>query len=367
MGGDVEHAIDTPRSDRMLAGVQPVAMAIGVVAVVVSTAGLGFAQRSELVYDPTMGQYLTFSPEETGAGAGLDVPIPPAERSILEPGELLLEPSAERCDPWDPSWWGPKWAQRFSVFAGVHGFKGPSDLGRNGNFGFHEGLNYGAPLISLFGRDFGYQIGAQVTHSNFKGNRVVEQNDDARHQIFLTGGYFQRVEAWGIQSGVVFDYFHDDYYDRADLKQIRSETSLRLGELREIGYWGAYNVGGDTVQVSKWFSQCLQPEDLFAVFYRRHFSGGGQGRLWAGLSGNGDVFFGAETTVPMGTNWALENNFAYLLPQEGAGSDGQGQEIWAVSIQLVWYPGRPARCVFRDPYQPLLNVADNSMFMVERK
>lgn len=331
-------------------------------------ASLGaWAQGPELVFDPVLGQHLSFVPEQPLEGGGPEIGLPPSQIPMLEPGELPLEPGVEACEPFDPSWWGPNWTRRFSVFAGVHGFKGPSDLGRNGNFGFHEGVNYGAPLISLLGRDFGYQVGGQVTHSNFKGNRVVGENDDARHQVFFTAGYFQRVMDWGIQSGAVFDYFHDDYYDRADLKQIRSETSLRLGDLREIGYFGAYNVGGDTVKVSNWLTQPLQPEDLFAVFYRRHFTGGGQGRVWAGLSGNGDVFFGAETTVPMGTNWALENNFAYLLPEEGAGSDGQGQESWAVSIQLVWYPGRPARCVFRDPYQPLLNVADNSMFMVERK
>ncbi|MEN6493244.1 MAG: DUF6666 family protein [Thermoguttaceae bacterium] len=321
-----------------------------------------------LVYDPALRQYLSFAPEpavvEDGFLAGEPLPPLGEPSGILGDDELVLE---EGCEPLDPSWWGPEWARRFSVFAGVHGFKGPSDLGRNGNFGFHEGLNYGAPLFSLLGYDLGYQLGAQVTHSNFKGDQIFDGHSDARHQVFLTAGYFHRVMDWGIQSGAVFDYFHDDYYDKADLKQIRSETSLRLGDLREIGYWGAYNVGGDTVKISNWLTQPLKPEDLFALFYRRHFSGGGQGRLWAGMSGNGDVFFGAETTVPMGTNWSLENNFAYLLPKEGHGSGGQGEETWAVSIQLVWYPGRPSRCVFRDPYQPLLNVADNSVFMVERK
>jgi hypothetical protein len=320
------------------------------------------AEEPDVIFDPVLERYLSFAPVPES-----EFQVQASDAPVLADSWLSLETDASQCEPLDPSWWGPNWARRFSIFAGVHGFKGPSDLGRNGNFGFHEGVNFGAPLISLFGRDFGYQIGAQVTHSNFKGNRVVGEHDDARHQIFLTAGYFQRVMDWGLQSGVVFDYFHDDYYDQVHLKQMRSETSLRLGSLREIGYWGAYNLGGDTVKVSNWLTQPLQPEDLFALFYRRHFTGGGQGRVWAGLSGNGDLFFGAETTVPMGTNWALENNFAYLLPEEGAGSGGQGKEIWAVSIQLVWYPGRPARCIFRDPYQPLLNVADNSVFMVERK
>lgn len=345
------------------------AIAILASAVLGGWTGYAFGVESRmLVYDPALRQYLSFAPEPPVAADGFlaDQAFPAADApgEILADDELALE---DGCDPFDPSWWGPEWIRRFSVFAGVHGFKGPTDMGRNGNFGFHEGVNYGAPLFALFGYDLGYQLGAQVTHSNFSGDQLFGEGTSPRHQVFLTGGYFHRVKDWGIQSGVVFDYFHDDYYDKASLMQIRSETALRLGDLREIGYWGAYNVGGDKVKVSNWLTQFLQPEDLFALFYRRHFSGGGLGRVWAGMSGNGDVFFGAEATVPIGTNWALENNFAYLLPKEGHGSGGQEQEIWAVSIQLVWYPGRPSRCVFRDPYQPLFNVADNSVFMVERK
>jgi len=321
-------------------------------------------EGGEVVFDPDSGQYLSFAPCDPGAANSILMPDVEGPGLVGEAMAFGPEGYGDLCDPMDPAWWGPAWTHRFSLFAGVHGFKGPSDLGRNGNFGFHEGINFGAPLLESWG--YGYQVGFQATHSNFKGDRVLDSSDDARHQIFLTAGVFKRVPDFGFQSAVVFDFFHDDYYDRADLKQIRSETSLRLSELREIGYFGAYNVGGDQVRLNEWFTQPLKPEDLFAVFYRRYYTGGGQGRVWGGMSGTGDFYVGAETTVPMGTNWALENNFAYLLPKEGRGAEGQGEEIWAVSIQLVWYPGRPSRCVFRDPYQPMLNVADNSVFMVGR-
>jgi hypothetical protein len=319
----------------------------------------------DLVFDPTLGQYLSFTPEQPLVPS----PCGPAgcdecEGMVTDGDPFTADDGDVVCSPLNPSWWGPPWVQRFTLFAGLHGFKGPTDLGRNGNFGFHEGLNYGAPLWELFG--LGYQVGFQATHSNFKGNRVVGQDDDSRHQLFFSAGFFHRTSDFGLQSAMVFDFFHDEYYDKADLKQIRSENALRLGELREIGYWGAYNVGGDRIRLTDRITQPLRPEDLFALFYRRHFTGGGQGRVWGGMSGDGDFFFGAETTVPLGTNWALENNFAYLLPKEGSGADGQGREIWAMSMQLVWYPGRPARCVFRDPYQPFLGVADNSVFMVKR-
>jgi hypothetical protein len=125
------------------------------------------------------------------------------------------------------------------LFAGVHGFKGPTDLGRNGNFGFHEGLNFGAPLWDLWG--YGYQAGFQAVHSNFAGNQAVQTDllprfDAAdRNQIFFTAGLFKRPLGTGLQTGVAFDLFYDSYYDRSTLYQIRSETALVLGDLREIG------------------------------------------------------------------------------------------------------------------------------------
>lgn len=110
----------------------------------------------------------------------------------------------------------------------------------------------------------------------------------------------------------------------------------------------------------------FQPNDIFAGFYRRHFSGGGQGRLWAGATGAGQAVIGGEATVPLGTNWALQNNFVYAIPKTAASSGGQREETWSATISLVWYPGRAARCVFHDPFQPLFDVGDNSAFLVRR-
>jgi hypothetical protein len=183
----------------------------------------------------------------------------------------------------------------------------------------------------------------------------------------LTGGLFHRAVGSGWQSGVAFDYLHDNYYPLADLKVIRSETSYVLNQWHEIGYWGAYAVGGGPIDITARLTTFLEPNDLFHVFYRRHFTGGGQGRIWLGVSGRSDLLFGADCTVPLGTDWALENNFGYLLPQQGLGAAGQDREVWAVSIQLVWYPGRASRSIFDDPWQPVLNVADNSVFMVNRR
>lgn len=262
------------------------------------------------------------------------------------------------------------------LFAGVHGFKGAADLGRNGNFGFHEGVNLSGPLGDPWG--FGFQAGVQAVHSNFKGNQTLtaedgspEFDDSTRNQVFFTGGFFHRKLGGGLQGGTVFDYFYDSYFRSSSLGQIRTEWSLVGPSLGEIGFWGAFGVTKDLVSGRlnaqtplEWW---LAPKDMYSAFIRRYFSGGGQGRIWAGMTGGADILFGAELSVPLGTSWALENNFTFLLPRDSASSGGQSDESWAVGIQLVWYPGRSAYGVRQSPFYPLFNVADNSVFLVDRR
>ncbi len=254
--------------------------------------------------------------------------------------------------------------RNMSFFAGVQGFKGPVDRGINGNFGFHEGLNFGSCLGDPW--DFGYQAGFQAVQSNLSGFQVGGGDTNGRDQLFFTAGLFRRALCGGLQGGVVFDYMHDNYYDTADLKQLRSETSLVFDGCHEVGYWGAYGVSRDRLRNGQRTFDLLQPNDIFAGFYRRHFSGGGQGRLWAGATGSGEGILGADMTVPLGTSWALGGNFTYTIPKSSTIAGGQQQEAWSIAMQLVWYPGRSSQCVFQNPFQPLFDVADNSVFLVRR-
>ena len=292
--------------------------------------------------------------------------------------------SCGTCGPGYPGcWWGPWWGWRrfwhrqqwwlsnFSFFGGVHGFKGIADQGRNGNFGFHEGVNWGAPLGGPF--KFGYQLGVGVVHSDFSGHQAAE--DDLfrradRDQVFFTGGLFKRAPCGGLQGGVVFDLLHDRFYARANLRQIRTESALVFScGLREIGFWGAFGVSDDRLDL---FDDgpngdgivLLKPKDTYSLFYRRHFSGGGQGRIWAGLSGMGDALVGGDCRIPIGTNWALENSFTYLIPNGGRSEAAQAEETWNVSIHLVWYPCKQARCAINSPFHPLFRVADNGLFLL---
>ncbi len=58
-----------------------------------------------------------------------------------------------------------------SIFGGVHGFRTPADVSHSGNFGLHEGLNYGGPLGDPW-EYFGVQVGADDAQSNFTGDQA---------------------------------------------------------------------------------------------------------------------------------------------------------------------------------------------------
>jgi hypothetical protein len=254
-----------------------------------------------------------------------------------------------------------------SVFGGVDGFKGPLDRGNaNGNFGVNEGLNLARPLGDPWG--CGYQIGANFVQSDFSGASVFTDNGLSlnapfRKQYFATAGIFRRACGRGCEWGIAYDFLHDIFYANANLQQIRSETAFVLDETYEIGYYGAYGVGTDKDRV---IDGKLDPTDMFVCFIRRNFENGGDGRLWAGATGNGDGLLGADLWVPLGKGFALENRINYMIPKQGRGETAQTRESWGLLVQLVWYPGQNAKCQQKNPYRPIFNVADNSLFMVDR-
>ena len=261
---------------------------------------------------------------------------------------------------------GP-WIRGLSVFAGADGFKGPLDHGKNGNFGLNEGLNLSRPLGDPWG--CGYQIGVNFVQSDFSGttdmaiptagNGILNVRAAMRRQYFATAGLFHRADACGgFQYGVAYDYLHDIYYQNADLQQIRSESSYVIDDVYEVGYYGAYNVGTDRV-----FDVELNSTDMFVLFARRNFENGGDGRIWAGATANGDALLGLDLWVPLGKGLALENRINYVIPKQGRGATAQANESWGLVAQLVWYPGQNARCMQKDPFRPIFNVADNSLFM----
>jgi hypothetical protein len=131
-----------------------------------------------------------FAPQDEGGSCGSDC------------GDCS---DCEECSDCDCAWlapgggWGPR---NLAVFGGVHGYKGPRDRGVNGNFGFTEGVNFGAPLGDPWG--CGFQVGFAALQSNISGynNTTTTATTADRHQYFFTTGVFRRAECAGWQWGV---------------------------------------------------------------------------------------------------------------------------------------------------------------------
>jgi hypothetical protein len=263
------------------------------------------------------------------------------------------------------------WIRNFTFFAGADAFKGPLDRGTNGDYGFNEGLNYAGPLGDPWG--CGFQIGANAVQSNLSGAPVVTFDGQPflqaadRTQTFVTAAVFRRELCNGYQWGVAYDYLHDNYYTNTNLQQIRTESSIVFDGLWELGYYGAYGISTDQVTgLSPGSLLKINPTDMFCLFVRKNFENGGDGRLWGGATGDGDGLIGVDLWVPLGKGWALQNEVNYLIPKQGAGATAQTNESWGFLVQLVWYPGQLATCQHKNLYRPIFNVADNSLFMVDR-
>ena len=351
--------------------------------------------EQETVFSP---EELIPTPEPTAAGDEAYDPLNDFEFSESQPsavygGERVFGCGDEGCDGcfddcgdcggcWGGGWYGGPhygifpglgmllgqlrcswWARDMVLTGGVHGFKGPTDLGCNGNFGLHTGVNMGAPLGYFPG--VGYQVGFLAVRSNLSGDQTtgIARTDD-RDQFFFTAGLFRRRMHGGLQWGVAFDMVRDRYYEKTNLKQIRTESGfLWPGGRHEVGYFGAYGIEGDEITFDA-TRRLLDPTDMFALYYRRHFDAGGEGRFWTGVTGNGDAIFGADMIVPLGRNWSIENRMNYLIPNEGRGNGGGPiEESWGLTMHMVFHLGQPARCGLQSQFRPILGVADNTLFM----
>jgi hypothetical protein len=273
-------------------------------------------------------------------------------------GHCPVGPCSDCCLLFAPWVW-----ENFSFFGGVQGFKGPPDQGRNGNFGFHEGINWSMPLWDEFG--IGYQCGFEVAHSDLSGGVGINNN---RTQYFVTSGVFHRpICGYGLQGGAVVDFLHDDFYVKMDLTQVRAEISLRGARCHEIGFWTAVHTSHQT-RLSRLAQQNIewQPTDIFAVFYRRKFDIGATGRLWSGATGNGEAIIGGDATAPLTGCLALQSAFNYRIPKQNEQARG-AQESWGLTINLVWYPGYKSPCSAANPYRPLFGVADDTTFFIDQK
>ncbi|MBX9788895.1 MAG: hypothetical protein K2Y37_08250 [Pirellulales bacterium] len=272
--------------------------------------------------------------------------------------------------------------QYTTLFAGPQAFKGPLDLGKNGNFGFHAGANFGAPI--WFAKNIGGQIGAQWVGSDFSGTGVPYDssgnlipggyNTTSRNQLFLTAGLFHRAtfrNPW--QFGAAWDYLDDRYYTSTSWSKVRGEISFVGSAGDEIGAWASVAVTNITVPASQSLPTVnnqplqFQASDLYAFFYRKYFPRGATARAWAGFTNGSDGMVGGDIRMPLSDWFALEANLNYIIPKSNTAEGPYNRESWAIMCNLVFYPGLNARCMTWSPWRPLFGVADNSTFILRRQ
>jgi hypothetical protein len=255
-----------------------------------------------------------------------------------------------------------------ALFLGVQGFTGPMDLGNNGNFGYHEGVNFAGHFgkwLGLGGLGLGYQVGATFLQSDLNGNMANGVQSKERDQQFLTAGLFRRAhDGYGLQGGFVYDYMHDNYYAKYSVGQVRTELSYLTLSGHEFGYWGAYSVHDGNAFVNNAFVG-FQTIDMYNGFYRYTFSNGTQGRIWVGGTDNKQGIIGSDFRIPLTNRWDLWGWYNYVIPGH-AGSVGSMQQAWNLTINVVWYPGRRAVGVHHTPFRALFAPADNNWLISRR-
>ena len=249
-----------------------------------------------------------------------------------------------------------------TFFAGVEGFKGPQNLGQDGSFGFNAGFNTGFRLPCMPCDLFDAQLGLNAVSANQAGANFTPSTRD---QLFLTGGFFRRVD-YGLQGGVVVDYRRETWYTKTELTQLRGNLSWAYPSGDELGFQFASslrNVDQPATINSNSTTASLRVLDTFNFYYQHTFNQrtGASGRANLGWTNRKQGLIGADFWNPLGENFALSSSFVYIIPRYNTNPQGNIDETWNVGMNLIWYPMGLTK--YRGRYhRPMFNVADNGTF-----
>lgn len=314
--------------------------------------------------------------EEVGPGEIIEQ-MPYSDRVLVEGGYEHFE---EGCGPGgcgdgfcgdggcDPCGYDPHRAsycagllwENLEISAGVAGFKGTLDAGRNGNFGFQYGANMGVPLFPHWG--IGGQIGVRGVSVNYEGQQTTGPYvEDSRDQVFSTIGIFHHAtdcNPWNW--GVVYDQLHDEYWDEFDFGQVRAELGFVTHHCNEFGFMITNSTKESDGQYDGWIDETFDTHDQYAFYFRRYLCHDGEVRGWVGLTGDGDGIVGGDFSIPISDRFSFEANFNYLIPDNDQSEQlQQVNEAWAIGMNFVWHTRPGAFCHRKNPYHAKFSVADN--------
>ncbi len=254
-------------------------------------------------------------------------------------------------------------------FGGLDGSKGPEDLGVNANFGGRGSVNWGYPVLEVYG--IGVQLGAAINYAR-TAVTVLESatNTHDRRQTFTTVGLFQRTEM-GLNWGFGYDFLFMDYYTGMRLGQWRGRCGWAMNERNEMGMWGTIGSLNDTKQVAGFLLE-MRPITQGNMYWRHIWRSEAITTFWAGMADRHQQFvllnpgrpasnlpfvFGAEMYVPMNDYLAMWGQANFITPNDTG--------TVTATLGFAFYPGGRAWTAGRSRFAPMLPVANNPTFAVD--
>lgn len=218
-------------------------------------------------------------------------------------------------------------------------------------FGFYGGMNFGVPLNWLTCGYLSAQLGLSSVNSNLGGDPA----GDANHQLFVTGGFFRRVD-FGLQGGVVADFMDADWHFNPRVVQIRGELSWAYPAGHVYGFRFYEGVQDHDDEGPFIFDR--DTVDNYRFFARSPLCDGGYTEFSGGWTQEGQGLFGADFDVPMSECWAMKSGMTYLFT-----SDGHEQDAWNIYVGVSY---RPRGKGWYDYYhRPMFDVANNGNLILQ--
>lgn len=279
--------------------------------------------------------------------------------SFDESSTLLAASTTANSADWNP-------LDTLVLFGGLEGSKQPQDFGVNANFGSRWAANWGFPLLAEYG--LGAQIGTSLNATD-NAVQVFERVGEASHrtQMYSTLGVFQRSGNWSW--GLGYDFLLESYYDQFFLSQWRGRAGYAVTPNDEVGIWAALRSKEDSGYFASALLVTLTPINQGSVYWQHQFDSGPRLMGWAGVSEGhaqanlalGDLkktgnqfVFGAEVDVPLNQYLALYGQANFISPADSGTVDSY--------LGIAFYPGGHAYPVSRNPFTPLLALANSTMF-----